>query len=399
VDEILAMGLLSLLGVFIFLLEIGVTLFLLLTLRVRWRETKIPVLTILIGLYILFIAFVGFEFIFYLLNINDPVKFYLEEGTLITSLFPFYGGISSGVFMLFIEFFRKDRVSPIHASIYGLFLGGFVLNVLYQILFIDYLPTDFKIIQNDINLLSVILVAAFFLYSTNFPAAYFVGYVIVVTVFSLQKIKAKIKYTRQKSQLLMLQLSIIAFYFVPLILVVSARFLENNVNSELLVFLRHLAPHISVIIGSALIYRAYAKAPAGLLQFHNLSKLMVINKSGLLLYSHDFIPEGEPTNKGPDRDVLFSGGVLAVLNLFTEMIETTNIKLIQFQEQIIMLSNNENFITFIIADHTSRFLWSAIDSFSRFFNLKYGSDAEELTVVPKHVFEGALELVNLAFGR
>ena len=123
---------------------------------------------------------------------------------------------------------------------------------------------------------------------------------------------------------------------------------------------------------------------------------MVINKSGLLLYSYEFVPE---ENLGSDRDLLFSGGVLAVLNLFTEMIETTDVKMIQFQEDIIMLSNNDNFVTFIIADHTSRFLWSALAAFSRFFNLKYGSEAEELTVVPKHVFEGAYDLVKMAFGR
>jgi hypothetical protein len=81
------------------------------------------------------------------------------------------------------------------------------------------------------------------------------------------------------------------------------------------------------------------------------------------------------------------------------MIETTEVEMIQFQEQIIMLSNNDNFITFLITDHTSRFLWTALASFSQMFYLKYGSDAKEMTVVPKHVFEDTFEIIKIAFGR
>ena len=392
----MALETLGLAGFFIFSLEIGVSLFLIVSLGARWRETRIPVIGILIGLYVVFIAFVGFEFFFYILNITDPVQFYSEEGNFVTYLFPLYGGLSSGVFLLFIEFFRKDRVSPIHASIYGVFLGAFLLNMIYPVLFPDIMANGLSFLENIEDLYDVILTLMILLYTTNFPAAYFVGYVIITTLLSLQKIKRQITLQKQKVQAIMLQLSIIFFFAVPLIVVVSARFLEKMINTEFVFFLQHLAPHISVIVGSWLIYRAYVSAPLGLLQFHRLRKIMVINKSGLMLYSYDFKP-GE--NSGSDRDLLFSGGVLAVINLFTEMIETTDIKMIQFQKEIIMLSNNDNFITFIIADHASRFLWSALEAFSRFFNLKYGSEAEELTVVPKYVFEGTFDLVRLAFGR
>ncbi len=392
----MVIGTLSLVGFIIFSLEIGVSLFLFRSLRIRWRETKLPVIGILIGLYITFIAFVAFEFIFYILNMNDPVQFYRNEGNIINYLFPLYGGLSSGVFLLFIEFFRKDQVSPIHASIYGIFLGAFLLNMIYPVLFPDIMTTELNFMQNIDNLFIALQTVLILLYTTNFPAAYFVGYVIIVTLYSLQKIKYQITIKKQRTQALLLQLSIIFFFGIPLLVVVSARFLEKFINPDFHIFLQHLAPHMSVIVGSWLIYKAYVSAPLGLLQFHRLRKLMVINKSGLMLYSYDFAPRG---NMGSDRDLLFSGGVLAVINLFTEMIETTDVKMIQFQEETIMLSNNENFLTFIIADHASRFLWSALDAFSQFFNLKYGSEAEELTVVPKHVFEGAFDLVKLAFGR
>lgn len=392
----MAFGTLSIIGFIIFSLEIGVSIFLILSLRTRWRETRIPVIGILIALYLAFIAFVGFEFFFYILNIGDPVQFYRNEGNIVNYLFPLYGGLSSGVFLLFIEFFRKDQVSPIHAAIYGIFLGAFLLNMIYPVLFPDIMTTELSFVRDIEDLFAILLTVLILLYTTNFPAAYFVGYVIIVSIYSLQKIKGQITLKKQKTQSLMLQMSIIFFFAIPLVVVVSARFLENAVHPEFHIFLQHFASHISVIVGSLLIYRAYVSAPLGLLQFHRLRKLMVINKSGLLLYSYDFVPQ---SNIGEGRDLLFSGGVLAVLNLFTEMIETTDVKMIQFQEEIIMLSNNENFVTFVIADHASRFLWIALDSFSRFFNLKYGSEAEELTVVPKHVFDGTIEIVKLAFGR
>ena len=81
------------------------------------------------------------------------------------------------------------------------------------------------------------------------------------------------------------------------------------------------------------------------------------------------------------------------------MMETTDMELIKFQEEIVMLSNNDNFIIFLVADHESRFLWSALQSFSRIFNLKHGSEAEELTVVPNYIFEDTADLIKLTFGR
>ncbi|MHA2239391.1 MAG: hypothetical protein ACXAB2_13675, partial [Candidatus Hodarchaeales archaeon] len=288
----------------------------------------------------------------------------------------------------------KDRVSPIHSSIYGVFIGAIVFNLIFKFLFPEFsITSETTIIEGVFDVSDVVRFIFIILFTTNFPTAYFIVYVIVVSFRSLQATIQEIQDKRRKIQIRMLQLSMVFFYVIPLILAVIARFVEMSPGT--IVFLRHFAPHMSVLIGSFLIYIAYVKAPLGLLQFHKLEKLMVINKSGLLLYSYDF---NQIQEDKPDRDVLYSGGVLAVLNLFTEMMETTNMEMIEFQEQIILLSNNENFITFLIADHESRFLWSAVKGFSKFFNLKYGTDAQELTVVPRHVFEDASSLVKLAFG-
>ncbi|MHA1237107.1 MAG: hypothetical protein ACTSQ9_05545, partial [Candidatus Hodarchaeales archaeon] len=348
----MAIEILSYTGLVIFILELTVSTILLYSLASRWRKTRIPVIGILFSLYIVLIAFVGFEFFFYIINFESVVNFYLDGENIISFLLPFYGGISSGVFLLFIEFYRKDRVSPLRASIYGAFLGAFIFNMIFYLLFPEIsVANGGSSIQNITNLSTLFLSFIQILFSTNFPAAYFVSYVIIDTLLSLQISKRKIHKGIEKKLILMLQFAIIFFFFFPMILVVTAEVFGNNTNSELFFFLQHLAPHISVVIGSLLIYRSYIKAPLGLLQFHRLEKLIVINKAGLLLFSYDFDRSDGAQNKKVERDVLFSGGVLAVLTIFKEMMETTDIELIKFQEEIVMLSNNDNFIIFLVADH------------------------------------------------
>ncbi len=393
-------GILSYVGLVIFLLELTISIILLFSLLSRWRKTRIPVIGILFSLYIGFFAFVCFEFFFYLVNFETVISFYLNGENIISFLFPFYGGISAGVFLLFIEFYRKDRVSPLRASIYGAFLGAFIFNMIFYLLFPEISITDSSSSIQNINDLGILFLSVVqILFSTNFPAAYFVGYVIIDTLLSLQKSKRKVHKGIEKRLILMLQFAIIFFFFFPMMLVVFAEVFGNKMTSEIIFFLQHLAPHISVIIASLLIYRSYVKAPLGLLQFHSLKKLIVINKSGLLLFSYDFDQSDGTQNNKVERDVLFSGGVLAVLTIFKEMIETTDIEMIKFQEEIVMISNNSNFIVFLVADHESRFLWSALHGFSRVFNLKHGSEAEELTVVPNYVYEDTADLIKLTFGR
>ena len=65
----------------------------------------------------------------------------------------------------------------------------------------------------------------------------------------------------------------------------------------------------------------------------------------------------------------------------------------------IMLSQNENFIVYLLVDRVSSFLWSALDSFATMFNLKYGLEDQEYAVVTKNIFDDAETLLKIAFGR
>ncbi|MHA2247360.1 MAG: hypothetical protein ACXADY_20605 [Candidatus Hodarchaeales archaeon] len=393
----MALPIISYIGLSVFLLELIINGILFYTLSKRWKETRITAVALLSGAYLLFIIFIIVEFLFYLVNFEDPVGFYLKEGNVIVSLFPFFGGISAGFFMLFIDYFENERIDTIHGFVYGTFFGAFILNIMYQLI----LPEIFTLIQitelpTALEPNTLILLFLSFLFSTNFPLSYFVIYVIVVTLKSLVGIKRNITDEVQKKQVSLMQLTIIFYYFVTLIVVAGAYQLATLMDSVTLVFLRHIAPHITVIIGGIMIYKGYATAPVGFLQYQKIEKLMVINRSGLLLYSYDFESSDEDERS---RDVLFSGGVVALLNLFSEMIHSKNIKVVQFQDKIIMLSHSENFVVFLVVDRITSFLWSALDSFSNMFNLKYGLDDQEYSVVQKNVFKDAELLLMIAFGR
>ncbi len=353
----------------------------------RWQVTRIKVVAILSSFYLLFLIYVAIEFFFYILNFNDPVNFYLQEGNVIVFLFPFFGGMSAGFFLLFIDYFENESINPIHGFFYGIFFGAFILNIMFQLFY----PA-----LGSLEVSPLILSLQNFLFSTNFPASYFIIYVVVVTLRSLRRIKASIDDTAQKKQISLMQLAIVFYYFLTMIVVAGGYQLAELLDPVTVVFLRHIAPHISVIIGGIMIFQAYVKAPIGFLQFQKLEKIMVINRSGLLLFSFDFRSSKEEANS---QDALFSGGVFALITLFSDMIKTKNIKMINFQDKRIMLSHNENFVTFLIVDRITSFLWGALDSFSNMFNLKYGLDDHEYSVVPKSVFKDAETLLRIAFGR
>ncbi|UCG04173.1 MAG: hypothetical protein JSW11_09335 [Candidatus Heimdallarchaeota archaeon] len=378
-------------GFGVFLLELLVSIFIFFRLSKRWRETKITVVSLLAGAYLLLFILMLIEFWFFLINFNDPVGFYLQEDNIFVWLFPFFGGISGGFFMLFIDYFENERINPIHGFFYGAFLGAFILNVMYQIV----IPEVFPVSTTETNTLFLLFLN--FLFSTNFPASYFVIYVIIVTLGALRRIKNSTEDELQKRQVTLMQWSIILYYLVTLVIIAGAYQLEELLNPNLVVFLKHIAPHINVILGSVMIFQAYVKAPVGFLQFQNIEKLLVINRSGLLLFSHNFtVPKGDSSS---EKDLLLSGGVHAILNLFTEMINTENIRMIQFLDKKIMLSQNENFIIFLLVDRISSFLWSALDSFGTMFNLKYGLEDQEYAVVIKNFFDEAESLLKIAFGR
>jgi hypothetical protein len=317
-------------GVTIFLLELVVSGFIFYKLSRRWRETRITVVSLLAGVYLLFISFVLIEFVFFLFNFNDPVAFYLQERNVFVWLFPFFGGISGGFFMMFIDYFENERINPIHGFVYGLFLGAFILNVMYQVVAPDLFPL------NPIETNTLYLLFINFLFSTNFPASYFVIFVIIVTLRALWRIKRSSEDENQRRQVTLMQWSIILYYLVTLVVIAGAYQFEDLLDPNLVVVLKHIAPHINVILGGIMIYQAYVKAPVGFLQFHNIEKLLAINKSGLLLFSYDFTATSKETSSSK-KDLLLSGGVYAILNLFTEMIHAENIRMIQFLDKKIMM--------------------------------------------------------------
>ncbi len=382
-------SIISLIGLATFLLEIPLITILIIYSGMKWKENKITVIGLLFSVHALFLVFLLTEAFLLLVNMNDPVGFYLAEGNFVVSLFPFFGGASAGFYMLFIHYFLHERISPLHASIYGLFLGAFMLNVIYKVIFPEIIP-----VSSNIDSSSLILLILTLLVSTNFPASYFVIYVVIITFFTLSEVK-KGTFGIQRKQIMYLQLTVLSYYGYTTLIVVTGYVFSNFLDPNLTVFLRHIAPHFGVILGSILILSSYLRSPAGFLQFHKLEKLMVVNLAGLPLFSYDF--EHVFTKTSIDKDALLSGGVYAILNLFSEMIETTKMTQIQFQDKRIALSYHESFLCVLVADKITKFSSNALDSFSRMFSLRFNVDEHDLGIVTKSVFEDAKNLVTIAF--
>ncbi len=172
--------------------------------------------------------------------------------------------------------------------------------------------------------------------------------------------------------------------------------LRSILSPDITVLLRHIAPHVGVIVGCLMIFSSYIRSPKGFLQFHRIEKLMVVNEAGLPLFSYDF---DHIIKKTGVHDELLTSGVFALLSFFSEMIETKRINKIQFQDKIIAIAYQDSFLAILIADDISNFLWNALHSFSRMFTLKYGvNELQDISIVTKSVFDDAENLIKLAFG-
>lgn len=389
--------LLSLVGGVIYVIEVLINVYLVILIFKRWKKSKIPVIAVLGGFYVLFLLFIGIEILFLISNFFNVIEFYSQERNIIGTLFPFFGGMSGGFFLLFIDYFENENISPIHSCVYGIFIGAFVLNAVYLFLFPDFFTNQAQ--SADLTglggIIPIVMSLLQFLYSTNFPAPYFVFYVLIVTLFTLQRIKSLVDDPQRKKQISYLQMTILFYYCNTGLIIIVVYQLRGLLDPSSYVLLRYFVPHLSTIIGSYFIYKAYVMAPIGLLQFQRMEKIMVISRTGLLLYSHDF--ENLKPEK-PERDVLLSGGIFAILTLFSEMIESENIRMITFQNKQIMLAQRKQFVTFLVVDRISSYLWSALESFTNMFNLTYDLEEQNYTIVPKNVFDDADKLLKIAFG-
>ncbi|MFX0052825.1 MAG: hypothetical protein ACFE8U_16225, partial [Candidatus Hermodarchaeota archaeon] len=153
----MAPPLISFVGFGVFLLEIMVNGMVFFRLWKRWNKTRITVVAILCGFYLMYLIFVMVEFALILLNFDNPVNFYLQEG-FVVNMFPFFGGMSAGFFLLFIDYFITDKVSSVHTAIYGAFLGAFILNIIYQMLFPGIIdPENIQAVQQGWNAYTILL--------------------------------------------------------------------------------------------------------------------------------------------------------------------------------------------------------------------------------------------------
>ncbi len=370
---------LSHVGLVAFLVDIVVTGALLATLWKRYQKSKMFVVLILFAYYVVDFIAIFIELPFFLANFDDWAAFYLDPNNLSLQFFALLGMVSAGMFLLFIDYFEEDRISVSHASVLAGFLAAYVMVTAFKSIAIQS-AVDF-IIARNVNFFELL-------------PAFFLTYVVIVTMRALFRIKRESHDAAQQKQVMLMQVAIVFYYVITVFFIVSAKRMFF-LSPDWKVFLIHVAPRMSVIIGDVILLMVYARSRLAFLQFQRMEKLLVIADSGLPLFSHDFVKTTKTSN---GKAMLLSGGLTAVTSLLSEAVGAAGIRMIQFQDKQIMISHHDLFAVFLIVDRPSTFLWNAIQHFGNAFNREYSLNDQSLATVDTKTFATAGKLVKTSFG-
>ncbi len=362
-----------------FVLYVGITTVLIFTLGMRYRDSRVQIIKFLLVFYAALLLSAVLEFFLILLNFEKIMEFYLGFGALPAQVFGFLGVFSAGIFLLFIDYFEKESFSVHNVLVYGMALG--ISGLMLIITVIPDLASELAR-QNIFGMID----------------ALFLIYVSGMTIRSLNVIKKGAFHPQQRKEAFSLQLVIIFYYVITTIFISASYQLADFLSAENIVIFRHVIPKWSVMIGSVILVLNYARARAIFLQFHRLEKLLVINKAGLLLFSHDFY--SLPEQSGEDENILLSGGITAITSIFAETVGATGIKEIRFQDKLIMVSHHDGFGVFLVVERSSTFLWRAIETFGKAFQQAYRLNEEKSLhlIEDATVFEDAVKIVKNTFG-
>ncbi|MHA2365465.1 MAG: hypothetical protein ACXAC7_16025 [Candidatus Hodarchaeales archaeon] len=306
----------------------------------------------------------------------------MKPNNLVILILPYYGGITAGYFLLFLDYFENDKISPSLTALYGFYLGAHTLNILYNI------------IQNTTTSLLETIPLAGNTPHSGIPT-FFVLIFMVLIIQKLYGIYRQSIDNEQKNLIRWLIVTVI-FYLINPAWMVGFAYQLNNSQPEFKVFMRHIAPQISIILGNIVFFYSYVRTKVGLLQLQIMERLFVIETSGILLFTHDFLLQRSQIYSS--NLILLSGGITAITTVLKEAVGETSIKSIQFQEKQIMVSHHLGFSVFLLVNRPTMFLLQAIEKFGKMFEMQYhfGSDRDEIVFSKK--YKDANILVLNAFG-
>ena len=204
-----------------------------------------------------FIFLLAFSGIGILISVLDIISFSISlrllsipgSETLTSSILGF---LSSGLFLLFIDYFEDRDISPIRLSFFTGLLGFFMAGRIVFRLHSEVRDLTISIVGPELyySVYSLISMVPIFFNVVNFIIAY----------FSLRKCIEVAKTPRQKNQLKMLQLAAFFLYMFSYILITIGNFLwDLGFINEIVTVLRQVIPISSTIGGIVILWYIFSK--------------------------------------------------------------------------------------------------------------------------------------------
>ncbi|MBD3405400.1 MAG: hypothetical protein GF411_04575 [Candidatus Lokiarchaeota archaeon] len=346
------------------------------TLIIRWLESKIRVV------FLFMIA----NLISSTSNIASVIEvlFFFDSSTTLnlfsTVLLSFFGLIIASIYLLFIDYFEHEHMSPGKVALAVAPSSAYPLGILAVVLFspTSYMEPNFLIFLNIVLLLVPLFMIA-------------IGY---SSYRALENCKEFAYDEEHLNQLVNMQLGIVClFILTPISITITniiTPFLDNLGEFKQVIY--YSPQEILLIIGGFLLWQAYARSRRiAFLQPQRVYKLIVVNNAGLPVYSFDFIESSKQIDES-----LISGGISAVSSMLGEVLGATDIQSISFESHKMMIRTFTKFSVVLFAERESAFLLKAIDDFGSQFEVQFGDKIQD-GVQPDH-FDGTKNLVLRSFG-
>ncbi|MFW9991719.1 MAG: hypothetical protein ACFFD4_06640 [Candidatus Odinarchaeota archaeon] len=372
----------------------GTSVLLIVTLFIRYRQTKIPVILLLLFNSIVGVFSYSAEMLSIITNyqlVSSVEYFSSNFYTASNLIFQGLGLISACMILLFIDYFANESFSHSRLAISVGVVTGYTVSVFFMLGLSDSVTGN---LGDYLDPVYGFLIPLTMVLST-LGTAVFLLYVFASGYRSIESVKTYAIGSEQKKQLSLMQVALL-FYYVVTVLSISfiSFFLSSDpVPYELGFIFLNIIPRASVMIGDVLLWITYARSTsASFLQPQRMDTLLVIKKTGIPVYTHDFRVKQETDS------ILLSGGITAIKSLLKEAVGTaTEIVSIKFLDKELLVSSRKEFGAFLIVDRPSRFLVKALTNFSQEFEEEYSKVLAD-DLVDSTAFQGAEKLVRAAFG-
>ncbi len=183
--------------------------------------------------------------------------------------------------------------------------------------------------------------------------------ILLLTIILMFKAVKKVKNVKNPKIKKMLKRMMIALVFVTVIPFILGAITEETILSSL-----------SLTIGLGLFFFFFWKAGIFVLQSESLNLLLIVDESGIPVYSYyfkEYTTDYEHISKhdGTDQEILFSGALKAISTLLSEFTGAKKeVKEIVLDNMTLLVKQIDNFSIVLITDKVTEFFEDALEAFS-----------------------------------